>query len=225
MRTEIIYIVEKDNTKSKLIVAISDTHGQHDKLILPKGDIIIHAGDISPRGRENEIKDFLSWFKSLDYKYKIFIAGNHDFYFENRSQIEIDSIIPEGVIYLNDSGITIEGLKIWGSPISPWFYNWAFNRHRGESIKKHWDLIPSDTNILITHGPAFDRLDKTDSGKHVGCKDLLEVIEKIKPIIHVCGHIHEGYGVKPENNTCFYNVSVLDENYHLINSPIQIKLA
>ncbi len=84
-------------------IIISDTHGQHKNLTLPKGDVIIHAGDISQRGKESEIIDFLNWFKDLDFKYKLFIAGNHDFFFERTPKNILEKLIPENVIYLCDS--------------------------------------------------------------------------------------------------------------------------
>ncbi len=205
-------------------VAISDTHGQHLKLKLPKGDVIIHAGDISKRGEEHEVLDFLNWFKNLDYEYKLFIAGNHDFYFEKKSSKLVKKIIPSNVIYLQNSGVTIENITIWGSPITPWFYDWAFNRARGEQIKQHWDLMPTNTAILITHGPVYGYLDNTIYGDKVGCQDLLNKVQEIKPKIHVCGHIHEGYGEITDSNTHFINASVLNENYTLINNPITFEL-
>ena len=205
-------------------IAISDTHGKHAKIELPKGDVLLHAGDISSRGTENEVLDFLSWFSAQDHKYKLFIAGNHDFYFEKNASEFISKIIPENVIYLCDYGVQIEGINIWGSPVSPWFYNWAFNRHRGDDIKKHWNKIPSQTDILITHGPVFGKLDKTTRGEQVGCVDLLNTIEKIEPKIHVCGHIHEAYGEVSSSKTKFLNASVLDENYRLVNAPLMFEL-
>lgn len=201
-------------------VCIADTHGQHHSLKLPKADVIIHAGDISRRGEKSEVLDFLKWFSDLDFKYKVFIAGNHDFYFEQSSQIELNKIIPENIIYLNDSGTTINNINIWGSPISPWFFNWAFNRHRGGPIAKHWNLIPQTTDILITHGPAFGILDKTINIEQVGCKDLLKKIQELKPKFHVCGHIHEAYGQVSHSETTFINASVLNENYTLVNEAI-----
>ena len=207
-------------------VVISDTHGKHQSLILPKGDVIIHAGDVSSMGKESEIKDFLNWFSKTDFTYKILIAGNHDFYFEkisHNTQV-LEELIPSNIIYLNDTGIEIENLKIWGSPIQPWFYNWAFNRYRGEDIKKHWNKIPQDTDILITHGPVFGILDKTSRNENVGCKDLLNKIEEIKPKFHICGHIHEAYGQLKQENTTYINASVLDENYNLRNKPIVFEI-
>jgi len=206
------------------IVCISDTHGLHDTLELPKGDMIIHAGDVSTRGKEDEVIDFLHWYSALDFTYKIFIAGNHDFFFENESLEEINAIIPKNIIYLNDSGIEINGLKIWGSPIQPWFYDWAFNRQRGSQIKKHWDLIPEDVDILITHGPAYGILDLTVRNEPAGCEDLLTKIRAVKPKFHISGHIHEGYGSIKLFGINFINASVLNANYHLTNAPIVIEI-
>ncbi len=201
-------------------VAISDTHGQHQKLTLPDGDVLIHAGDISSRGLAVEVTQFLNWFAVQNFKYKIFIAGNHDFFFEQEPENLIDEIIPAGIIYLNDSEVIIEGIKIWGSPISPWFYNWAFNRHRGAAIQKHWNLIPHDTDVLITHGPAYNILDATVSGHNAGCEDLLHTLNTIQPKIHLCGHIHEAYGIAEKLGITFINASVLNEKYQMVNEPV-----
>lgn len=209
----------------KKIVMISDTHGQHHDVILPKGDILIHAGDVSRSGKKTQIQDFLQWFSKQDFQYKIFIAGNHDFFFEQNTEDEIVQIIPENVIYLNDSGVELEGLNIWGSPIQPWFFDWAFNRQRGAEIKKHWDLIPNDTNILITHGPVYGILDKTTTQLNVGCEDLLTKIKTLSELkLHVSGHIHEGYGIIQESNITFINASILDVNYRLVNKIQEIEL-
>lgn len=201
-------------------VAISDTHNQHDKLKLPEGDVIIHAGDITGRGSTNEVFAFLEWFKMLDYKRKIFIAGNHDWFFENSEETNF-----EGVTYLNDSGIKIDNINIWGSPVQPEFNNWAFNRNRGDQINKHWQLIPENTDLLITHGPPFGHLDMTTSMQRVGCVDLLKRVTEIKPKFHVFGHIHEAYGVnKNDLGTKFINASVLNENYLRVNNPITFEI-
>ena len=206
------------------LVTISDTHGKHHSLSLPSGDVLIHAGDISMKGDEASIITFLNWFKLQQFEYKILIAGNHDFYFERASERQIQDLIPQNIIYLNDSSVIINHIKIWGSPITPWFFNWAFNRHRGEAIKRHWDLIPEDTNILVTHGPVFDILDKTKTGQRTGCMDLLNRVNEIKPSVHVCGHIHEAYGITENSGIKFINASVLNEKYELANMPIVFEL-
>ena len=202
------------------IVAISDTHGQHQSMSIPSGDLLIHAGDLSKRGTKTEVEDFLNWFSTLPHPYKVFIAGNHDFYFERESNSEIQKMIPENIIYLNDNQTVIEGVKIWGSPIQPWFFDWAFNRKRGAEIKKHWDLIPAGTDILITHGPAFGILDLTINYKNVGCEELIKKIEIIKPKYHICGHIHEAHGVMEKDGTTFINASQLNVHYRPVYKPV-----
>lgn len=204
-------------------VTISDTHGQHTGLKLPAGDVLIHAGDSTMKGTRAEVLAFLSWMEQLDFKYKILIAGNHDFYFESATTEEIRQILPANIIYLNDSMVTINGINIWGSPITPWFFNWAFNRQRGEEIKKHWDLIPTATDILITHGPVFRTLDRTVKDQHVGCIDLFNTLQIIKPKVHICGHIHEAYGTLEKYGIKFINASVLNVDYELINKPIEFE--
>jgi len=205
-------------------IFISDTHGKHERLELPEGDIILHAGDVSKRGTEDEIDSFLAWFDGLYYKHKVFIAGNHDFYFEQASKEEIKNKIPEGIHYLDDSGIEIEGVHIWGSPISPWFFDWAFNRKRGEDIRKHWELIPRNTDVLLTHGPPFGILDTTVADMNVGCEELLKVVKQIKPKVHAFGHIHEAYGVEEKEGTTYINASVLNVNYKLVNEVVVVEL-
>ena len=205
-------------------VAISDTHNNHPEH-LPDGDVLIHAGDVTGKGTEAQVYHFLEWFSAQPHRYKVFIAGNHDFYFENIKSEIIAKMIPENVIYLNDSGVTIEGVKIWGSPVQPWFYDWAFNRKRGSEICKHWDLIPNDTDVLITHGPAYMRLDKVvHGGAHVGCMDLLTAIRRVRPQFFVCGHIHEAYGMVKEGITTYINASVLNEKYEMVNKPIVFEI-
>ena len=202
------------------IVAISDTHGQHNSISLPEGELLIHAGDLSKRGTKTEVVDFLGWFSAQPHRYKVFIAGNHDFLFEKESSSEIRKMLPDNLIYLNDSQIVIEGIKIWGSPIQPWFYDWAFNRQRGADIKKHWDLIHADTDILITHGPAHGILDLTMDYRNVGCEELIKKIEEIKPKYHICGHIHEAHGVLKNEATTFINASQLNVHYRPVFKPI-----
>lgn len=204
-------------------VIISDTHGKFRQLELPNGDCLIHAGDVSSTGEEPEILDFLDWFAGLDFKYKIFIAGNHDFFFDRVSKETVDAIIPSNIIYLNDSSIVIEGIKIHGSPVQPWFFDWAFNRQRGEDIDKHWQLIPEDTDILITHGPAYDILDRTVRNEKVGCEDLKKRIDEINPAYHICGHIHEARGIFRGDKTCFINASVVDVRNQLIHGAYEFE--
>jgi len=205
-------------------VVLADTHSRHRGVRLPKGDVLVHAGDISYRGEKLEIQDFFNWFCKQDFEHKIFIAGNHDFLFEKAKDKELAKLIPEEIIYLNDNGTSINNINIWGSPITPKFFNWAFNRTRGEAIRKHWNLIPPDTNLLITHGPPFGILDQVANDRHVGCKDLLHTIKEIKPEVHVFGHIHESYGTTKSLGIKFINASLTNETYELINKPLVFEL-
>jgi Icc-related predicted phosphoesterase len=208
---------------------ISDTHGKHEYLtskaynnILGSGDVLVHAGDCTNVGKVGEIKDFLNWFSNTDYTHKIFIAGNHDFGFEL-----VHDIAPEykekGVHYLFDSEVVIDDVKFYGSPWQPEFYDWAFNLPRGEKLAEKWALIPNDTDILITHGPAYQMLDWTLNNQLVGCQDLFNRIMTVKPKIHVCGHIHCAYGQKYFNDVEFLNASVLNERYQHENKPIKLE--
>jgi Icc-related predicted phosphoesterase len=206
------------------IVAISDTHGLHHQLPLPPGDVLIHAGDVSRRGDKNDVLDFLAWFEKQPFAHKIFVAGNHDFFFEREKPLAIKKIIPKSVTYLNDSGIQVGPLHIWGSPITPWFFGWAFNRRRGEAIRKHWNLIPANTHILITHGPPATLLDRTKRNEQVGCEQLEIKVREIKPPLHIFGHIHEAYGETEREGTQFINASSVNEHYQLMNPPVVFEL-
>ena len=119
---------------------------------------------------------------------------------------------------MENSAIEIEGIKFYGSPVSPWFYNWAFNVHRGAEIKKYWEQIPSDTNFLITHGPAHNILDTVNNfynnSQNVGCADLKNQLFKLKDLkIFQFGHIHEARGYELFNDIHCFNASCLNEAY------------
>jgi Icc-related predicted phosphoesterase len=207
------------------VITISDTHTKHNQIPLEwlePADMIIHAGDISSRGSLWEIENFCYWFDKLDqYDHKIFIAGNHDWGFQNNYKGAMEIVSSYKTIkYLQDSSIICDGVKIYGSPWQPEFHNWAFNLKRGAEIQEKWDMIPLDTDILITHGPAYGRGDFV-GGEHVGCKDLLDTIAtKINPKVHIAGHIHCGYGESFAGNTHFINASTLNESYMVTNIPI-----
>lgn len=205
-------------------IAISDTHGFHKELSLLKGDIIIHAGDFCHLGNEKQLQDFLEWYGGLSFKYKILIAGNHDYLAEEEPK-EFNSLVPESVIYLNDSGINIEGLKLWGSPVQPDLLGMAFGRQRGEEMNTTWNLIPNNIDILITHTPPFGILDKASSGKSLGCESLLKKLYFLAPKAHIFGHIHASYGQMKINNTLYINASNYNSKKGLINPPVSFEIS
>lgn len=208
------------------ICIISDTHNKHKQIEkLPDADCIIHCGDFSSKGYAHEIKNFMKWFSNLNqYKYKILIAGNHDLLFEQYSSLA-KSLIPDNIIYLEDSGINIEGINFYGSPVQPEFYNWAFNRTE-DKLLQHWNAIPENVDILITHGSPKNILDYVEfDRKHVGSYTLYEsIVNRIKPLVNCFGHIHGSRGYVVENNITFINASVLNEQYEYTNIPFLIEI-
>jgi Icc-related predicted phosphoesterase len=216
----------------KRLTFLSDTHTKHDKLngFLPGGDILLHSGDLTSRGYITEIENFMKWYDNINnYDTKVFIAGNHDFGFQDDNQ-KLRGLLTgyKTIDYLQDELMMVgedydNMVKIWGSPWQPEFHNWAFNLPRGEKIKEKWDMIPVETDILITHGPAFGKLDYVSyDRKNVGCEDLLLKIQEIKPKIHLCGHIHEGRNIVFSDGTLYVNASVLNDRYEFRNKPITI---
>lgn len=189
------------------LVLLSDTHNRHRDVTVPPGDVFLYAGDLTNDGGFDDIEDFDAWLGTLPHRHKVMICGNHDLTFEN-IPTEAKRRITNAV-YLQDSAVEIEGLKIWGSPWQPWFFNWAFNRHRGEPIAEKWRLIPDDTDILITHGPPAGILDWTFRDRAVGCADLLARVRQVRPKLHLFGHIHEAAGVVDDGGTLFVNASSL----------------
>lgn len=231
------------------IVAISDTHNNHYKLQIPECDILIHAGDWTSQGKIHEVEDFARWLnKQRQAKHIVIVPGNHELYFE-KYILEYGTY--EWVMdhcprthLLIDRTIEIEGVKIHGSPATPFFCDWAWNRSHGNEmkayntgygkikypapIKPHWDKIPEGTNILITHGPPYDILDKSvyangdPRPEPLGCDALLNRIQEVKPDLHFFGHIHAPGGTQVhKDGTSFYNASICDETYFPSN-PITI---
>lgn len=203
------------------IVCLSDTHNE--QFDVPEGDILIHAGDATIRGTVEEVSEFNAWFSLLPHKHKIFVAGNHDWLFET-NPVMARAILDKSIVYLLDSAIEIDGLKIYGSPWQPRFYDWAFNLDRGPEMAEKWDLIPAGTDILITHGPPHGILDRTAYGDLAGCEELIKKVKEIRPQAHIFGHIHEGYGQVEDFGTTFVNASNCDEKYYPVNSPVVLDL-
>jgi len=233
------------------LVCISDTHSLHHEMLheLPKGDVLIHAGDISNKGGQRDVTDFINWFKNLGgWDQKIFISGNHDYCFEKINihyskqnyewlipLISSDNLIESNVIYLQDDVFTIETpefsrpIKFYGTPWQPWFWDWAFNLPRlGTELQEKWNLIPEDTDVLITHGPPNGYRDLVNNWRqpntNVGCELLTNRIGEIKPLVNVFGHIHEGYGIEYGKDTLFVNASICTAGYQPTNKPIVIDL-
>lgn len=202
------------------ICCISDTHGQYRRVSVPKCDLLIHAGDITGFGFKDEVLDFNDWLGSLPVTHKVVIAGNHDGWFFNKTE----ELLTNG-IYLENSPVKIDGLTIYGSPMTPTFGDWYFMADRGEDIKKYWDKIEM-CDILVTHGPSYGVLDsiKNREHNHLGCEELAKAVKQVKPRLHVFGHIHSSHGQVRTGKTICVNASVLDEYYAIAYKPIMVNL-
>jgi predicted phosphodiesterase len=204
------------------LVLLSDTHGLHDTLQVPDGDVLVHAGDLSGTGKPREIEAFARFIGRQTHAHKIVIAGNHDFLFEREPE-RAEALLRDHATYLRDSEITAAGLRFWGSPWQPWFHDWAFNLSRGAALAEKWALVPDGIDVLVTHGPPFGILDRVAyGGQSVGCEALLAALPRIAPKLHVFGHIHEAYGVVHRGGTLYVNASTCDLRYVPVNPPVVV---
>jgi len=224
------------------VVCVSDTHSHAPMRDVPPGDVLIHAGDFTSTGRHKEVARFAEWFGAQPHAHKVVVAGNHDLTFDRAYYAKVGGArfghrkdensaacrslvcnLPR-TVYLENSGVEILGLKIWGSPVSPTFFDWAFNVDRGAPIAKIWSAIPDDVDVLVTHGPPLDVLDLCPDGSRVGCADLARRVGEVRPALHVFGHIHHAHGTAVRGNTMFVNASICTEEYRPTNDPICVDL-
>lgn len=221
-------------------VLISDTHGH--EIELPDGDVLIHGGDFSKVGKPKEIDNFNDYMGKIKHKFKhvIVICGNHEITFDPYGAPAKDYLLDEeskivnhadmkkkltNCTYIEDEAVEVMGFKIYGSPWQPEFHGWAYNLPRGEKCLEKWNLIPDDTDVLITHGPPLGYADLCSSGLRAGCAELLSTIQqRVRPRLHVFGHIHEGYGVWRDDHTTFVNASTCTLRYKPVNLPIVVDL-
>lgn len=214
------------------ITAISDLHGHYPEL--PGGDLLIVAGDLTARDKVSEHIDFARWLSHQNYRKIVVVAGNHDGQYEEAHMAAAFLSCEPSAVYLEDSGTTFEGYKIWGMPWTPTFCDWHFMAGP-EKRKEKCDLIPHDIDILVTHGPPYGILDQESGGEHCGCRFLRSTIERIQPRLHIFGHIHEGYGHEvmlhtgdatngDDRYTHIYNVAIMNEDYEPVNKPTEIEL-
>lgn len=202
------------------LVLLSDTHGHHEALRVPEGDVLVHAGDFCTSGKERQARAFARWLARQPHPHKIVIAGNHDRCLE--IDIGLGDQLFEGATYLLDREATAAGLRFYGSPWQPEFLSWAFNLPRGEPLRAVWSKIPAGVDVLVTHGPPFGVLDRTYDGLWVGCEELRMAVDRVQPRLHVFGHIHEGAGTHTEGRTLFANASVCTLAYEPTNPVLVV---
>ena len=195
----------------------------HRQVPVPGGDLLIHAGDCLGVGTLEELEDLNDWLGSLPHRHKILIAGNHDWCFQNEPDVAQTRVT--NATYLCDSGVDIGGTRFWGSPWTPVFFHWAFNLDRGQPLAERWALIPPDTDVLITHGPPAGILDNVLTGtgeQSVGCEELRSAVDRLRPRLHVFGHIHEGHGQRELGGSLFINASTCTGAFRPLNPPVVI---
>jgi Icc-related predicted phosphoesterase len=220
----------EENEKRKVVLA-SDTHMLHGRVNWQEGDILVHAGDMTSYGSSDELGEFIKWLEQAPYERVVIIAGNHDRIF-TRDNSRARKILLESrkTIYLEDNSCEINGVRFYGTP---WTFNdvyddeyWAFGQRSEPDLQKKWDMIPSnDIDVLVTHSPPLNILDKTWLKENVGSPGLLaEILDRIKPKVHVFGHIHEAYGTAQINGTTFVNACLCNLHDEPVNNPVVVEI-
>ena len=225
-----------------IIDCIGCLHGARPQL--KGGDLLIITGDLTKSDKPSQYDDFLWWLNDQPYSKKVLIAGNHDNTFQTAEPSFFDYISDYKIDYLCDSGTEFEGLKIWGSPWTTQFkginpkccaFTLPIPSREGDGLMDKWDLIPQDTDILITHTPPFGVLDgiPIDDGSlfHAGSTSLYGWLRYVgRPRLHAFSHIHEAYGRKEHFPTydnkmmISVNCSTMNKRYRPVNKPIRVKL-
>lgn len=187
------------------LVCVADTHlYQADLGALPAGDVFVHAGDMLRGGTLDELAEAADWLRSLPYRHKVLVAGNHEVCFE-QDAAAARALLPPDVTYLQDAGCEVAGLRFWGSPWQPAYNDWAFNLPRGAALAAKWALIPPGTEVLVTHGPPAGFGDRSGIAGRQGCAELLARARVVRPALHLFGHIHADGGVFRDGGTTFVN--------------------
>lgn len=216
------------------VVAISDVHEKWQKLQIPKCDILISCGDYSFHGHWEVVEEFHEWLNEQDAGHIISVQGNHETWVEKnfeRAKKIAEKACP-AVHFIGTEGVVnVEGVKIYGSAVTPWFHNWAWNVDRGPKMAAHWAKIPDDVDILVTHGPPAGmrdivyRVDGVTPRDRVGCQDLMDRIMQLPKLKHhFFGHIHGSYGHMEFNGVHYWNCSVCDEMYSPDNAITEVDL-
>ena len=230
------------------IVALSDLHGFLPEI--PPCDLVIVAGDVCPDRfgpfmAANDPYQQQAWFDrhvrpwlaSAPATHKLLTWGNHDWCgqacgFRSDSPAHARST---DLQILVDEGTTLPfvvgaggHVSVWATPWSNRFLRWAFMKDPRD-LERVYAAIPNATYILVSHQPPLFHGDQTlnpDSGRveHLGSRELLDAIEKVRPKLVISGHVHGGFGRYEHQGIPIYNVSVVNEGYRLVNAPTVIDL-
>jgi Icc-related predicted phosphoesterase len=204
------------------LVLLSDTHQRHREVEVPDADILIHAGDFTMLSKSmSAIADFNTWLGELPHRHKIIVPGNHEYFLE--ADPSRRSMLTNAIVLINE-GTEIERLRIWGTPITP-LYSGAFGLSSSNDRKQVYAQIPKDIDILITHGPPYGILDSVShTGPHPGCRELFDAVVRVRPKLHVFGHVHGAHGILHTNQTNFVNAALLGSNGDLNQVPVLVRI-
>ena len=206
------------------VLAVSDTHERHfDLKDLPKADLLIHAGDATMMGQPFAVRAFNEWLGEQNQKEKVFVAGNHDFWFESHPEYARKEMT--NCHYLQDSSVVINDFLIYGTPWQPFYYNWAFQCETEAELDIKFSKIPDNTDILVCHCPPYGILDRNRKGESIGSKALRDWIFRKTPKVVVFGHCHEGYGFANIDGINFINAATCDRQYEPNNLPVLFDLS
>ncbi|MDB2687266.1 metallophosphatase domain-containing protein [Mariniblastus sp.] len=206
------------------IVITSDTHGKHDALAELSGDVLIHCGDFCDGFHPNpvDIQRIDDWFGRQSFRHVLCVGGNHDFVAQDRTQVE--SVLFQNATYLQDSSVTIDGIRFYGAPWVPTLQRWAYYLSDDE-LREKWELIPDDTDVLITHTPPWYILDSPrDASVHCGCSHLAARIATLNLRLHCFGHNHSSYGRVVREGVTYLNASAVDSDFEIANPPFVIDI-
>lgn len=207
----------KDADKVRLVL-MADTHGQHWTIHVPDGDVLIHAGDFTLFNRSRDsVLDFNRWLLKRPHRRKVIIPGNHEFKF---ADLRWRRLISAATFLLNE-GTEIDGIKMWGSPLTPANLG-SFGADDGDDCRRIFSRIPKGTDLVITHGPPLGILDVGSGNRNQGCTHLLDAIRRVRPALHVFGHIHQSYGKARVGGTVFVNAALAGPGYNLVRQPVVI---
>lgn len=209
------------------VVVISDTHLRHTSVNIPTCDLLVHAGDFSNRGNWNDINEFIYWMKAQPTKHRLLVPGNHDLVCENEFLAVRDHFKQSGILFERENLVFVDNLMVFCYSDTPEIYSgspWAFTYPReSEHFRRSWENAPV-CDLLVTHGPPLGVLDEVDNGLRVGEKHMMDYVLRSRPKAHVFGHIHESFGYSFKFGVNFYNASICDLSYKVVNPPTVFEL-
>lgn len=201
------------------------------KYPVPDGDVLVHAGDLTNTGKYVELLHVVDWMKNLPHEHKLIVCGNHELEVSGDTQLVKDIFEKDGIRVIHDEVVDIDGVKFYGQPRTPEFFDWGWMYRRGFEANQIWSGLPEGIDVVVCHGPPFGYgdvcPDYTNRHKgtsaslvHVGCAEQAQRLSEVKPSFVVCGHVHFSYGPHATPwGTVVVNSSICTERYEPSNRP------